>query len=101
MTLARLFQERLKAMGPRDAEARSLPETSETRGIVVCPVSSECRPAPLDFLVMGPAVGPAGVGVADLGGEELEEPIGGAVACGADERWSLCSCNDSELVHTP
>src|SRR5215204_532391 len=47
----------------------------------------------------GPHIGPAGVGVADLGGEEFEEAVGGAVPSGGDEGWGLRGGKGSELVH--
>jgi len=37
----------------------------------------------------GPDVGPAGVRVADLGGEEFQEAVGGAVPGAADEAGAL------------
>ena len=46
-----------------------------------------------------PHVGPAGVRVSELGGEELEETVGGAVARCRDEGGSLCGGKSIELGH--
>jgi hypothetical protein len=47
----------------------------------------------------GPNVSAPGVRVSDLGGEELEETVGGAVARCRDEGGSLCGGKSIELGH--
>src|SRR4051794_39383292 len=57
------------------------------------------RPRRAPRLRLGPHVGPGGVWVADLCGEELEEAIGGAVTSGSDKVGSVRAREGDEHRH--
>jgi hypothetical protein len=60
------------------------------------------RIAPVEKHGGGPAIGGAGIPVADIDREELDEPPRSQIPCPPDQRRQLCPrVADRQLVHSP
>ena len=57
------------------------------------------RLQPIEEFHGGARIGAARVRIADIGGEEFKEAIGGALADGGDEGGGAVGDGDNELVH--